>query len=282
LNHAPPPLTGCPPSITSLVAECLYKAPRARPTPANILTRLRASQRPPSPSAARLQAANQMIVGRRAEEGAKASAQTSSEEQRTELFAAAQQSFAQILETLVARVLEAAPSATVVRAPSLAVRLGDGVLAVDPVRSAPAGWLANPHGPPPFDVIAYTAITARKPRDRSGYEGRSHALWFCDAHDEGVHRWFETAFMIQPLIRQSSTVDPFALPPTDKDAAGAFSPAMTVRQVAWQPVPFDQGEEELFIERWLRWFAEAVDGTLTHPSHLPENSGGRYRRPGSR
>ncbi|HBY96769.1 MAG TPA: hypothetical protein DEP84_22950 [Chloroflexi bacterium] len=132
--------------------------------------------------------------------------------------------------------------------------------------------------PPAFDVIAYTAIAARKPRDQYDYEGRSHSLWFCDAHDEGVYRWFEMAFMVQPLVRERFSLDPFALPPTEEAAARAFSPAISARQVAWEPLPFDQGDEEQFIERWLGWFAEAVDGTLRHPSHMPENSGGRCRR----
>jgi hypothetical protein len=278
LNSQAPPLTGSPPSLASLVAESLYKAPQARPTPANILSRLHASQQVPSPAAARLQAANQMIVGRHLEEDAKASAQKSTKQERRELFNDAQHSFGQILEILLAHALEAAPAATVTRRPNLVLRLGDGVLAVDQLRPAPPGCLANPHGEPPFEVIAYTAIAARKPRDRFGYEGRSHSLWFCDAHSEDIYRWFETAFMVQPGIRQTTTLDPFALPPTDEQAAGAFSPAMTVRQVAWEPVPFDQGDEERFIERWLGWFAGAVDGTLAHPSHMPENSGGRHRR----
>ncbi|MCZ7573944.1 MAG: serine/threonine protein kinase [Ardenticatenaceae bacterium] len=98
LNQAPPRLAGCSPSIASLVTECLYKAPQARPTPANILTRLRASQQAPSPAAAKLQAANQVIVDRQTQEGAMAAAQKSAEERRTELFAAAKQSLEGILE----------------------------------------------------------------------------------------------------------------------------------------------------------------------------------------
>ncbi|MBI3970899.1 MAG: serine/threonine protein kinase, partial [Chloroflexi bacterium] len=278
LTQTPPALIGCPPSVASLVTECLYKAAQARPTAANILARLHASQRAPSPAAARLQAANQKVVDKQAQEAAWASAEKSAEQRRTDLFAAARQSLEPIIDSLIARVQEAAPSATGTRAGDSVVRLGDAVLAVDQVRSVPGNCLASPLGPPPFDVIAYSAIAARKLRDRYGYEGRSHSLWFCDAHDEGTYRWFETAFMVTPGMPQSSSIDPFALRPTDKDAAGAFSPAMAVRQVAWQPVPFNQGDEEQFIERWLEWFAAAVDGTLRHPSHMPEDSGGRYRR----
>ena len=132
---------------------------------------------------------------------------------------------------------------------------------------------------PSFDVIAYSAIAARKLRDPYDYEGCAHSLWFCDAHDEGVYRWYEIAFMVQPLIPERCTLDPFALPPTDENAAQAFTPVMGVRQIAWQPLPFDQGDEEQFIERWLSWFAAAVDETLRHHSHMPEQLGGKYRPP---
>ena len=147
------------------------------------------------------------------------------------------------------------------------------------MQTAPADCLAAFDYDPPFDVIAFTAIAARKPRDRHQYEGRAHSLWFCDAHDEGVYRWYELAFMISPLIAQRSTVEPFALAPTDNYAALALTPVTDVRQVVWQPLPFDQGDDEQFIERWIEWFAAAADGSLSHPSHMPENSGGRYRSP---
>jgi serine/threonine-protein kinase len=83
--------------------------------------------------------------------------------------------------------------------------------------------------------------------------------------------------MISPLIAQRSTLEPFALAPTDKYAGRALAPVTDIRQLAWQPVPFDQGDEEQFIERWLEWFAAAAAGSLAHPSHMPESSGGRYR-----
>jgi serine/threonine protein kinase len=274
LNRTPPPLPGCSPSIGSLVTECLYKASQARPTPANIVTRLRASTKPPSPAAAKLQAANERIVGRQAEEGAQASAQKSAQQQRIELLAAANHSLSQILDTLVERIREAAPAATVSPPPGVDARLGNGALVVDAVAPSPVNLSASPR----LDVIAYTAIEVHQPLDPYGYEGRSHSLWFCDAHDAGVYRWFETAFMIHPLVRESSSVAPFALVPDDKDAVAAFSSfGIGRRQIAWEPVPFDQGDEDQFIERWLGWFAEAVNGTLRRPSQMPESSGGRHR-----
>lgn len=281
LDQPAPAITDCSPSIASLVNQCLFKASAARPTPANILTRLRASQRTPSPGAAKLQAVNKAVVEKLSEEAAKKSAQQSREEIRRELFRAAEQSFNRILEVLRERILEAAPAAvdSTTAAPGLQMHLGNGTIIIDPIQMAIAECLAAYDYEPPFDVIAYTAIAVRKPRDRYDYEGRAHSLWFCDAHDEGVYRWYEIAFMVQPLIPERSTLDPFALPPTDEKAAHAFTPVMDVRQIAWQPLPFDQGGEEQFIERWLDWFAAAVDGTLSHPSHMPEQSGGKYRPP---
>ena len=283
LNQPPPATSGCPPSLASLVNECLFKPSAARPTPANILARLQESRRPPSPAAAKLQMVNKSVVEKRAEEGAKMSAQQSREEARRELFEAAKQCLDSITEALRQRVLEAAPATEVsTSGDRLLLQLGDGALVIDAVQAAPAECLAAFDYEPPFDVVAYTAIAARKPGDRYNYEGRAHSLWFCDAHDEGVYRWYELAFMVGPGIPYGSTLDPFALRPTDEDAAGALAPFMDVRQVAWQPLPFDQGEEEQFIERWLEWLAAAVDGSLSHPSHMPENSGGKYRFPRQR
>lgn len=278
LTQPPPALSDCPPLLASLINECLFKAPAARPAPANILARLRASQKPPSPAAARLQAVNESVIEKRAEEAANLSAQQSREESRHQLLMAAEESLKRILESLRESVLQAAPATTITTNGNLVVcRLGQGALIVDRVQVAPADCLAAFDYKPPFEVIAYTAIAVRKPRDRYGYEGRSHSLWYCDAHYEGVYRWYELAFMVRPIIAQRFELDPFALAPIDKDAASTFTPVMGVRQIAWQPLSFDQGDEEQFIERWLTWLAAAADGTLSHPSSMPEESGGKFR-----
>ena len=282
LNQPPPPVTGCPPTLASLVNECLFKAAAARPTPTNILARLRASQKPPSPAAAKLQAANKSVVEKQGREAARMSAEQSRQEARQELYQAANQSFQLILDTLRERALEAAPATSVSASGGrLLLQLGAGALIVDPLRMAPADCLAAFDYEAPFDVIAHTAIAARKPRDRYDYEGRAHSLWFCDAHDEGFYRWYELAFTLSVWSGQRSTLDPFSAAPDDDDTAKGLCPYVggTRLSVAWQPIPLDQGEEEHFIERWLGWFAAAADGSLSHPSHMPENSGGKYRFP---
>lgn len=278
LNQKPPTLVGCGPSIASLVTECLSKAPQARPTPANILMRLRKSQQPSSPAAAALQAAYQQVVDQQAEAGAMDSAQKSTAMRRGKLLEAAQLSFELIIDAFIEQIRDAAPLATITRSPNLAVQLGKGKLFIAPIQSAPPKCLAAFGHPPAFDVIGFTTIEVHQPPDRFQYEGRAHALWFCDAHDEGVYRWFEMAFMEMAIMPRTNKTLPFALAPTNEEAAAALSPVMATHQIAWQSVPFDQGNEEQFLERWLRLFAGAVGGTLHGPLQLPEDSGGRHRR----
>ena len=205
-------------------------------------------------AAERLKAIGKAMAQKRAEEAANSAADQSREARRHELFEDAQRSLAPILDSLRERVVQAAPSANVSSDPALIIRLGDGVLAVDPVAQTPPDSLAAFDYEPPFDVIAHSAIAVRKPLDRYSYEGRSHSLWFCDAQEEKVYRWYELAFMVQPLIAQRFTLDPFALPPTDEDAAGSLTPVVTVRQVAWSPEPFDQGNEDQRMEHWAQQF----------------------------
>ena len=49
LQESPPTIPGIPDRLRSLVVECLYKSPEARPHPENLLTRLTDSFRPTSP-----------------------------------------------------------------------------------------------------------------------------------------------------------------------------------------------------------------------------------------
>lgn len=131
---------------------------------------------------------------------------------------------------------------------------------------------------PPFEVVAYSCITVGFPPDQSGYEGRSHSLWYCDAQEPGVFRWYETAFMSNPLIPRRGRLDPFALEPGE-EAYGALSTVTTEYQVAWPFTPIDQGNETEFIERWIAWFADAAEGRLHHPSRMPERDPeGSWRR----
>ncbi len=278
LGTPPPSASGLPPSVTSFIQECLYKDAGSRPSPERIVERLSRIGGSASRAGQRLQTVNKAAVERQAEDQVRASSQNDRQRRRRRQFQDAVGSFGRISDTLTQRIREVAPSARVsVDRDETVVRLEQGSLGIVAVREARPDCLAAYDFEAPFDVIAFSAIAVKKPRDRHSYEGRSHSLWFCDAQSEGVYRWYELAFMVSPLIAQRFAFDPFQLLPTDPEAAKCLAPVMGARQVAWQPIPIDQGEEDSFLERWMDWFAAAADGTLSHPSHMPENSGGHYR-----
>jgi serine/threonine-protein kinase len=281
-----PSLTGCPALLASLVTECLFKAPEVRPTPANLLARLSLILRPSSPGAGQLQAANQAQIQQLAREATKQSAARSAAERRREIVASATEALAIVAERLAQSIRDNAPTAVWQTAPKRgvlgkgfigwSVRLGPATLGLSPVSESPENVWG--HQRPGFQVIAHAVIDVRIPPDRFQYEGRSHSLWFCDAQESESFRWYETAFMISPLIPQRGRQDPFALPPGE-EAGEALSPGLAKFQVAWPFTPIESGNDVDFLERWMAWFAQAAQGQLGHPSSMPERRPeGSWRR----
>ena len=148
-----------------------------------------------------------------------------------------------------------------------------------------AGPPPQPRGPDRRSPAASARSTHRHsdvelsmPSDHYGYSGRSHALWFCDAQEAGSYAWFETAFMLQPLMAQQSNRDPFSLKP-GAEAGEAVGPGMNAYQVAWPFAKLDHDSLEDFINRWAGWFADAADGRLHRPNTMPEgNPKGSWRQ----
>ena len=278
LHEDAPSVTGAPPAFSALVTECMFKPAGARPTPKNLLLRLQRVSPPSSPGAARLQTANAAVRAAEAEEHARASAAMSEGERRMALFATAELTLKQISASMRQAIVDNAAAAVPVRGTQFddwALGLGTAVIGMDPATvPAPDPWGA---WKPKFDVIAFAAIAVLIPADRSNYQGRTHTLWYCDALDVGVYRWFETGFMVSPILPKRSVVFPLHFAPSE-EAGKALSNAMTEWQVAWPFTPIDQGDGGPFIERWLDWFGRAAAGELTSPSRMPERPVGTWRR----
>ena len=267
LEDNPPAIAGIPDRLRSLVAECLYKAPGTRPRPENLVPRLQGSLRPTSQAGSRLQQANVLAVERQAEATRQQSAAQAEAERRRALYATAEQALQNTLALLDRRIKDEASAVETGHTghgPSnMAWKLNTGSMSVDFPKSVGLGRDQSL----PFEVIAHTQIVASMPADRRGYAGRSHSLWFCDAQEPGVFRWFETAFM---TLGSENSLAPFAMNPDARDAAIALSPTMHIYQAAWPFMPIDQGDEDDFIERWIGWFGDAAEGQLRYPSRLPE------------
>jgi eukaryotic-like serine/threonine-protein kinase len=270
LNQTAPRVTDVGPALASLIAECMYKPAGARPTPASVLSRLERLEVPPSSGAARLQEANRMVQDANAEHLARQSAERTERERRAALFDVARQTLESISAQLRESILENATAAKPVKAEAddWSLQLGDAVIGMDPATlSDPGSW---GRWRPKIDVIAYSSIgVVFPPTEYYQYGGRVHSLYYCDAQEEGVYRWYETAYMMGAFSGYRSVRDPFAFPPGEK-AGAALQRGISEAQVAWPFTPIDQGEETVFIERWIDWFGAAAKGELRHPQRMPE------------
>ena len=225
-----------------------------------------------------LQQANAVAVKRLAENDRLKSSNQSKDERRKQLFGDAVLSFERVADFLGDRIMSNAPSTK----PSGTNRkrswtLNDSVLSVTQPQTVGKD-VDEVRFPIAFEVVAFADITLRIKPDRHQFEGRSHSLWFCDAQEANVFRWYETSFMVNPFIPRRGRVDPFSLSPGDS-SYGAVSPVIDEFQVAWPFMAVDQGGEEDFVERWIGWFAQAAQGLLAHPSRMPElDPSGSWRR----
>jgi hypothetical protein len=280
LHSAPPTLANVSSSLGALVGECLYKAPGARPSPANVVARLKGmGSASASAGLARLREANLAEVARRGESARRASEQRSDADRRKELADGAFNALKQIGDALAELITKDAPSATMRRGRGggWTMLLHEARLEFVPAAvTSPKPW--GSWQPPAIDVVAHASLGVRIPPDRHGYEGRSHSLWYCDAQDVERYQWFETAFMISPLIHKRARQDPFALDP-GKESAKALWTGISEFQVAWPFVPLSMVNLDQFIDRWITWFADGAQGRLQHPSSMPEQpSEGSWRR----
>ena len=275
LHDAAPPLKDVPTSLASVVADCLIKPPVARPAASDLLRRLEGGVAPASAAASRLQQVDRKAGQQAAEVAATAEAKRTDAERRRSLFEVAQSVLKPVSDNLRAQLLENVPYAAPSSSHEWPFKLNGASLAWVELKNADeTDW---EHYPPAFDVIAHAGIELTIPPAPGDYHGRSHSIWYCDAQQPGVFRWYETAFMTSPFLRERTKGNPVMLRP-GKDAGGALSNVMTSWQIAWPFTPIDQDGSTDFIERWLGWFADAMEGKLHYPSSMPERApAGSYR-----
>ncbi len=280
LGEDAPALSAAPGRLASVVGECLYKSPSTRPSAANLLARLRKiAETPVSVGLARLQEAHVSEVQRRSEAARAESVARTERERRDEAARDAQRGLAAMTGQLCETIADAAPTVSAVAGHdgALTLTLGSGSMYLTQFSRFSGNWGA--WETPLVDVIAHAALSVRAPATRHGYTGRSHSLWFCDAHDEGRYQWFETAFMELSLgSGRARSEAPFALEPGHASAKALWR-GMAEFQVAWPFTPLDSGDLDEFLDRWADWFARAALGRLEYPSHLPERpTEGTWRR----
>ncbi|MFD3704674.1 serine/threonine-protein kinase [Nocardia sp. NPDC058658] len=266
-NTAPPP-PDCSPLLSSLIVRMLAKAPEARPAPAKILDELAAASRVvASPAMAKILALSNSEVLKQSQVDAAAAAARTKQERRRQLA----QSALLIAHEWINPIHEALDTLPGVEKEStggkMTYQLGSGRLVLQSPTEA-----SHQYDLMPFDVVCAGTISVEITGRgfRQGWRGREHSLWFCDAQVEGEYHWFETAFY---RIGAGTVVEPYAIPPSERDAGLALARGMHIEQVAWPPAGMSGEGGEQFVERWLGWFADAGQGTLTRPMTLPEGNG---------
>lgn len=274
LKATPPPLASATARLRHLIEECLYKAPAARPTAANILAKLgNAAADPSTPGQSRLAQVSQDEVRRIAKTQAQELRNMEEAERRAEMFAAAKLSFETLSQSLLSAITDNAPTAAVETRRGkidLLATLREATLGVFSPQQV-SRWQG------PFDVIAYAEVSVYHHRpNRQGWRGRSHSLWFCDAEVQGHYAWYETAFMDNSLIPIRRMVAPYACSP--EEATGAFQTAIGTMQRAWPLERLNREDLTDFVDRWIGWFADAAQGTFGRPSRMPEKDVGSHRR----
>lgn len=281
LNDQAPALTVGSSGLQDLIEECLFKPPETRPTPAEIVKRLRRAAQPPRAAGLeKLAAANRSEIQRQASAHAQASSAKQSQQRREELHDTAVQMFDRVQKELVDNIQDNAPVAKIEPGPTpdgqqrqtagklLVATLNGAQIGLDQPRLSPSKWTQ------PFTVISEAVITVTRLVPTRGWRGRSHSLWFCDAKVENRFEWYELAFW---STGGSPDIEPFA---TAAGSAGiAFSPVMGNLALAWPVTRLDRSDLSEFVERWLGWFAEGASGTLQRPAMMPERQfDGSWRR----
>jgi len=286
LHSDPPALTQLPSRLSALIDECLNKAPTARPSPLQVKSRLERISTPiRNEGLARLEDANRLEATRRAEAARRDSEAQTAADLRADMTKAAKRSYMRLSGELKEAIVEAAPTATVQpnTEGSWTIKLGQAELTLTPfIEISPdVLWQGMDLTPlPVIDVIAHSSVDLKMPANRFGYTGRSHSLWYCDAKVADQYGWYETAFMVSPLVRMThGSQNPWAASPRGEEAGRALWRGMAEFQLAW---PFtllqDDGLDE-FISRWADWLAAASTGGLQSPSSMPERpiDQGSYR-----
>ena len=279
LHAVPDSIQGVPPGMAAALEQCMDKSPGARPSSASLRSRLdRLAQKGESGRLASLAEADRAAVREQAEASRLASERATVTNVRNNLFASARTSFDRIAGELFGAVQAAAPTARAVgnRGGTRILSMGAATLSItgaERTQENPWQWEA-----PSMEVIAHASIEVAIPTDRYDYEGRSHSLWFCDAGEEGVFGWWETAFMVSPMLPRRFRKNPAALDP-GVESAKALWTGIAEYQVAWPFMPVVPYDAEEFIERWGEWFAAAAQGRLSMPTAMPErNVSGSWRR----
>ncbi len=270
LTDTPPPLIGVNPILADLIETMLVKPAGARPSAHRVVERLEqvvASTRA-SPGVAKLRNAGLIVTRKKVVEHAAANAAAQVMEHREDLWAeGAVPQLEKIIEMFRSTVSTASDH----------IEAEAGLLAQNFALNGAQLQIQLHHRfyeiptdlAMPFEVIATAFVGVSSPAgDRSGWRGRRHSLWYCDAKYKGEFGWYETAFGPAPHLRDVSEFLPWHRS-VDLNAVQALT--ITGPEIcAWPFTEISASGTDEFIDRWVGWFADASTGDLIRPMNYPD------------
>lgn len=275
-HEAPPAMKTLSPHLRAAVNDALNKDPGTRPTPQQFLARLaRAAQGAIGGGANALAAVDAKVAEREAKEQAEAAKAAHVAQTKQSRANIAAKALGELSEQFIEYLEAASPRVRINRDE------GNTMLFVARLEHGSLGLQAATESRPwtgPFDVVSHASIVVRTDQPQQAYEGRSHSLWYCDAHHEGEYAWFETAFMDLPLAGGGmGSFAPQALEPAA--AEDALNNVFGITQLAWPFEEIDHVAPDEFLDSWVTRFARAAAGNLPRPMTMPEKHGENSYRP---
>jgi serine/threonine protein kinase len=252
LHEVAPPIGNIPTALDSLVRECLYKSPQARPVPSSLIYRLRRfSGSSASDTTSDLTSANQRVSIRRAHEQRSASLRRSANSTIAELQQVAIETFHRLVSMFQQAVVDAAPEATVVTAGMWSTVLGAAKVSIESV-SLSNSELETPDGSSMrrLNVLAYSSIDVENEESGVAF---SYSLWYCNAMRSDNYAWFELGFSGRMQLHSRR---PFALSP-GTEAAEAIG-GDSLNTYLHGPFINVSADFEDTVRRWSRYLASAV------------------------
>lgn len=257
------------PSLRSLLLRMMAKPPVARPTIEQVITEVghfKAHPQGSGPGANKLSAAAATIAQHAARQEALALAEEARQAERDALKEHAYTILEGIAEQLFAEILRHAPQAKIETRQDVGpkiyeARLGSALIRMT-VRNYP-DIDEKDFERGNLDVICGDAVhVERFSVSGAPSQRRSASLWYSRIGKTGNYEWVEVAYWsVQNRI-------PTFLPP--KDAGRVAAHNLPGWHIAHDPKAIEGSHTEEFCQRWMDFFARAVEGSLHPPTKLPE------------
>jgi serine/threonine protein kinase len=285
LKSTPSPLNELPPSARSIVSQMLRKSPDIRPklerciavfqrtldadtgsTESNIDTKL-------------AQAVSDLAITQ-AQREAEHHAREERKRSRNQVLNEAAQELNRIKQRLFDDIKSHAQDVMEQRGSEEWLVVGDAILTFDTssgsdgikgIRksdpeemSGEAGWGVHKKQSE-WDIVGFSTISIEQRVAYRTYT-RCANLVFGRPNNDSDYRWYEMAFW--SLSRDKRRDEPFCLEYV-WEIDEALSRVMGVINLAYDPVPIDGEDEDLFIDYWKDLVAQAMVGRLERPSRMP-------------